>query len=277
MLWPFLALGSALIDASRNAFAKKISQLDEYVTGWATFAFGIPILLVLLPFGLADIQPGFWPAVVASSITNSIATVFYMSAIRRSDISLVVPLTSFMILTSTIVGWLVLGEAPSAPGLFGILLVFAGAYSLKLSRGVHFMEPIKRLVRDKGCLHMLFASGIWGLNASIDKIGVQASSPVVYLFTLSILVSIFLLPFIWKRKPLKEPSKLLALGSMNSALLVLFLSALQVAKVGYVVSLRSTAPLFSVLMGLLFFGEKHISRRFSAAAVMLAGIVLILL
>jgi len=252
MLWAIFAFGASLIDATRSAYAKKATEkIDEYVAGWATFAYGIPILIIYMLFtGIPAITTPFYYAVLFSTLTNCFITVLYMSAIKNSDISLVMPLLSFMIVASAIVSFLILGETLSQKAIIGILFVFAGAYSLKAKAG-NLLAPIKSLVKEKGPRHMLIASVLMGINAAVDKVGIQSSSPSFYLLVLSILVGLFLLPKIRNKFSTikKNTTPLLLLGSMNAAVILLFYLGIAMKEVAYVVAIRSTTPLISICLG----------------------------
>ena len=124
-----------------------------------------------------------------------------------------------------------------------------------------------------------------GFGAGIDKLGVQASGPLVWVTTFNLVVAMpLLLPAIRQG----EVVPLLAAGSRRCWGLLLMIAllgllgmacqmeALRGTAVVHVIAIKRLSTLFSSLVGVMRLGEPRGALRLSAAVLMLAGAVLVL-
>jgi|TARA_Y100000310_G_scaffold284075_1_gene306547 drug/metabolite transporter (DMT)-like permease len=177
-----------------------------------------------------------------------------------------------------------LGELPSIMGFFGILVVVAGAYILNFKDfGKGILEPFKAILKERGCVYMLIAAFLASITTNVGKILIQKSSPlffsIVYLplFAMVFLIIAF---FTSKKKivQLKSNFKGLFPIGLFFGLMVIFHSfAIRLVIVPYMMSIKRTGSIFSVLYGWLLFKEKHIRGRFIGTVIMLIGAALIIL
>jgi uncharacterized membrane protein len=68
---------------------------------------------------------------------------------------------------------------------------------------------------------------------------------------------------------------LVLIGGFNAASFATYLLALEYAPVHYVVCVKRSSILFSVLMGRVFFGESLTSSRLPGALLMLLGVAIV--
>lgn len=286
MTWFLYAILTAFFDSLKVVFGKhSLNKLDIYLAGWAWRFFAIVILgPVLLFLPLPDFQPGFWWAVLISGSINLIVTPMYMRAIQTSDLSLVMPLITFTPLFLLITSPLILGEFPSLMGLGGMVLIVLGAYTLNLNRIKEgFWQPILALGKEKGPRLMLLVAFLWSISSNVDKIGMEASSPVHYAGGLIAFLVIGLTPVVLWRSPTpvtktkKHFLPLALLGICSGLVLVFQMLAMELTLVAYVISIKRASVGLSVIWGYLIFGEKHLKNRLPAVLLMLAGVVLITL
>ena len=98
--------------------------------------------------------------------------IFYMKAIKASDLSITVPMLTFSPLFLLITSPLTLGEFPNLFGLFGILFIVAGSYMLNIKqRKEGWLVPFKALLSQNGPKFMLIVAFLWSISANFDKIG----------------------------------------------------------------------------------------------------------
>ena len=286
MLWVLYALLSALSFATADAFTKKASDdLDNYVLILSRFLYGAPFVLLLLLFiPMPEIEAGFWLALIALLPFEIFAWVLYIKAIKSSQISLVLPFLSFTPAFLVIISFLMLGEIPSLMGLFGIALVVAGAYVLNLKNlNGNLFEPFKSILREKGALYMLIVSFLFSITSSLSKILVQKSSPLfssaAYLAAMAL--SFSAISFFASRKnigQLKTGFKgLLPVGIFYALMVIFHNLAITLTIVPYMMSIKRTSSIFSVLYGHFWFKDENIRMRGFGALIMLIGAVLIIL
>ena len=286
MLWVLYALLSAFSFATADAFTKKASDdLDNYVLILSRFFYGAPFILLLLLFiPTPKIEAGFWLALIALLPFEILAWVLYIKALKSNQISLVLPFLSFTPAFLVVISFLMLGEIPSLMGLFGIALVVAGAYILNLKNlNGNLFEPFRTILREKGSLYMLIVAFLFSITSSLSKILVQKSSPLfssaAYLATMAL--SFLAISFFASKKnigQLKTGFKgLLPVGIFYALMVIFHNLAITLTIVPYMMSIKRTSSIFSVLYGHFWFKDENIKIRGFGALIMLLGAVLIIL
>jgi len=184
----------------------------------------------------------------------------------------------FLLITSP----LMLGELPSFSGLTGVLLIVFGTYFLGIRNvSESYLAPFKALVKEKGSLIMLFVAFIFSIGANFVKIGIQHSNSLFFLIVYNAFISgLLLLVILPKSKKSARGiginSKVLFTAGLFNALMNLFvMKAMELAIVPYVISVKRTTILFSMLYGRFFFKEKRVLERLTGCLVMLLGVLLI--
>jgi uncharacterized membrane protein len=286
-MWIIFSAIAALSESFKDVFGKKnlLKNIDEYTVSWSlaffSFIFLLPILFIKK---IPSIGEDFWWVWVIDAIINLIATVFYFKAIKYSDISITVPMIAFTPIFLLLTSPIMVGEFPNTFGLIGILLIVVGSYTLKIKeKKAGFFVPFKALIKEKGSRMMLGVAFIWSISSNFDKIGVMNSSPVFWSVASGFLISLFLFPIILLRnkKILKEVSKnlksIIPLGLFHGSVQFFQMTAVSVALVSYVISIKRASILLSVILGALIFKEKDIKERLVGAIIMFLGVLLITL
>ncbi len=284
MIGFILSLLTALSESFKDVFSKKsIYHVDEYVVAWALHLFtGLFLAPLLLFHGLPDVENNWLRALVPSSILNVAATVCFMKAIKLSDLSVTVPMITFTPLFMLVTSPLLVNEFPSPLGLVGVIVIVVGSYLLHTrSPEGKSPGPLKALSIAKGARWMLGVSFIWSFTANIDKIGVQASSPVFWSVTLHLAVGILLFPVVlyFSRHHFRQLQgtwkTLVPVGIFMALTMILQMTAIQHYLVAYVIAIKRLSILLSVLWGYLIFKEENIQQRLLGASIMVVGVFLI--
>jgi len=289
MEWFLLALACAYLTSTGEAFSKFLMrQNDEWTTGCATILVSLPFITPLL-IG-RDTFPWSMDLLLLLCVQipfEVLAYYLYLKAIRISPLSMSVPYLSFTPVFTILTAGIVLGESISSQGLLGILMVTVGAYVLNLERtAYHPLAPLKAIVKSPGSRHMLLVALIWSLTSTLGKRGVQLSDPVFfgvfYMLALSVPLTVIAG---WRVKRnvasvnLKGRNALwLALAGLVTALaMIAHFHAIQLVPVAYMISVKRTSLIFSVLYGGLIFRERHIRLRLLGTCIMLSGVAVIYL
>ncbi len=279
-----LSLLTALSESFKDVFSKKsIYNLDEYTVSWILHLFTGLFLLPLLYFhGIPEIGDKWLIALVPAAILNVAATVLFMKAIRYSDLSITVPMIAFTPLFMLLTSPLLVNEFPSSLGLVGVVIIVIGSYLLhSRGEGDACLGPLCALAVARGPRLMLLVSFIWSFTANIDKIGLQASSPIFWAVTLHLSVALLLIPLvlIFSRHHLpqlrKEAKNLVPIGVFMALTMALQMTAIQIYLVAYVIAIKRLSTLLSVFWGYLIFREKNIRQRLLGALIMIIGVFLI--
>ncbi len=285
MLWVIYSLLSAFSWATADVFTKKISKADDYILMLARFLYASPFVLLLLFFiPMPKLESGFWLVLSFAIAVEVLAWIFYIKSIRSAQLSLVAPFLSLTPVFLVFTSFIILGELPSFVGFFGILMVVVGAYILNLksiSKGI--LEPFKSISKEKSCVYMIVAAFLFSISANLGKILILKSSP---LFFSAIYFPLLMMPFLiivyfTSRKKIVQLksnfSNLFFSGLFFGLMAILNFLALQLVIVPYMISIKRTSSIFSVLYGHFLFKEENIKKRLAGALVMLIGAVLIIL
>ena len=286
-MWIFFAFLTAICEAAKDAVCKKsLHNVDEYVVAWSWKAFPLPFLLPLLFFvdWPTELSLRFWAALFAGGLLNVLVTFIYIRAIRVSDLSLTVPLLSFTPVFLLGTSPLLVGEVPAPTGYLGVMLIFLGSYVLGVkNREQGYLGPLKALLRHKGPRLMLLVAALWSVAANMDKIGVLETSPFFWAFCIQAFVALGMTPVAMLKSPnflgmiRKNTLILSVIGFFAGMGLACQMTAIEVGLVPYVISIKRTSIVFSVLFGGLIFREQEAGSRLLGALIMVLGIFCITL
>ncbi|APD47459.1 MULTISPECIES: EamA family transporter [Synechococcaceae] len=293
--WPVLALLTACCETGRDLATRSLLRRS----GWPTnLVMGLSCLvsaLLTLPFLRLMVQPSDLPqlllALAASGLVNAVAFWAYGRALAAGELSLVLPLINLSPLVLLFSGWWLLGERPTLSSSAGVALLVLGA--LLLGRGT---AAGSSLVQSPGARPMLLVAVLWGVAASFDKLGVQASGSLAWVALFNLAVALPLLtPAVFQaqangslstagtwRQALasKHCWQLLALllvcGLMGAVGMVSQMEALRFTAVVHVIAIKRLSTLLSAIAGVVWLGEPRGALRLPGATLMLAGAVSLL-
>jgi len=303
-VWVLLALLAAAGTALRDVASKRaVRQVDPVVVALGIAAVPAVVLgVIVLAAGLDAPGPGFWLALAISGGINALTTPLIVVALQRSDLSLVAPLTSLTPLFMIATGVIVLGELPGPTGMGGVATIVAGAYLLALpdrqGGPIGALSPVRALLHDPGARAMLLVAFLYSISATYDKVGVQASSPLVWAAAVHLLVTLALAPLALlrrRRRSAMSPAApgpagperynnhvrplatVLLAGALATIVAAAQMTAIVLTLAAYVIAVKRTSTLFGVLFGYSFFGEGQMRQRLIGAGVMLSGFALVTL
>jgi drug/metabolite transporter (DMT)-like permease len=300
MLWLLLASCTALCESLKDVGSKQsLKTIDEFIVTGATMWVGVAVLLpyIALTTGFPTIGPHFGGAILVGGSLNVVAFSLYIRAIKLGDLSLTVPLVTLTPLFLLVTSPLIVGEWASPIDAIGVLLIIIGSYILNLgakpgepksgepSQPRAYLAPIRAMVHNPGSRLMLIVALIWSVTSTVDKIGVQNSSPLMWAASLFGFIGTALLPLgvqRWRRRDRSRSSlsrrEVLTLGSagiINAIGVGLQMVALTMAPVAQVIAVKRMSALITVVLGHLLFQEQGIQERLLGAAVMVAGVAVI--
>lgn len=289
-MWFLLALFVALSTSVSTPIVKKLTEeISPVFLLFATNILVLPLMFVVLYYfgGIPDITTNFVLFMIIVACLDAIAFITSVWAIKISPISLIVPISSFNPVFTSLIAIFTLNEIPTTLKFAGIILVVAGTYLLNISEikgGI--LAPIKKLMINRGIQLFFIANFLWSITPIFQKKAIFETSPVtpffpsVFSFTL---MTIVLIPVALKKykqniKPTRNFIWLLAL----SAPFVVFsqiaaYSVFSEVNVGYATAIFKLSILFTIIWGGLIFKEKNIKEKLIGAGVMVLGTILIVL
>jgi uncharacterized membrane protein len=167
-------------------------------------------------------------------------------------------------------------------GLLGILLIVLGSYFLNIQeRHKGYILPFKALIRERGPRLMLLVALIWSITSNFDKIGIGHSSPIFWAVTVNVFIALVLLSIMLYRSGNNMRYirtnfvALLPIGVCAAATSIFQMVAISLTLVVYVIAIKRTSAIMSVLFGHFVFKEKGVRERLTGAVTMLAGVLCI--
>jgi len=286
MLWLILTLIVAVCVAVRDVlFRAHTNELGVFELSSLELFWALPPLMFCLIFTpVPELDTIFWWILLLSVPVNGAAYFLYNYAITVSPVSLTVPFLSFTPAFMIVTGWVVLGEAISFWGGIGILLIGSGSYVLNIDRIKDGLwQPLLSLKEEKGPWLMLLVAFLFSFGAVLGKKGMQHSSPLFFSFFFFLIFCITMLLLLFTMGRLK-PCLLLqrkTIGPILGSLMTIHIGfhglAIILTTAAYMISVKRSSIILTVLFGWLFLKEEKILARGSGALLMFLGILLIVL
>lgn len=289
-MWFLLSIFSALIYSLRGILEKKtIKNVNKYILGYAVRLFALPFLLIPLFFKPQIIEPithpnpHFWIAVIFLAIVcTPIETYFYYSALKDQELTTALPILSLGPILILLIGSFLLKEVPNLFGLFGVVLITIGIYSLKIHHAREgFFEPLKHLGRNKAIQFMFIVMISQSAGGIIDKIGVSSSNAYIFAIMnyLFVCISLTLIVLLKAKAHIKQLityfKSFLLIGAVVSSYTLLYLLALETGFAAYVSAIKNSYILFSIILGIIFLKEKEGKQKIFAGIIIVAGLAFI--
>ncbi|GAB4275305.1 MAG: hypothetical protein Kow0092_30900 [Deferrisomatales bacterium] len=278
MGWVLLALASAVFWAGTDLFAKRaLGHLPVAAVAWARVALPVPALAVAVAlWGWETPRGPFWWALGAALPLEVLAALLQQRALQLSPLGLTAPYLAFTPAFLAVTGRWILGEVPTGWAYGGIALVTLGGYWLQLDPGAGFWGPIRSLRRERGSVLMLGVAFLYSLTAALGKVAVVHSNPATFALVYYAAVSVALAPWAFQSvRHLARPrfGEALPVGLLGAAMILTHLAAIRIAPASYMIAVKRTSLLWSILLGGLVLKEPHLGRRLAAGLAMMAGVV----
>lgn len=285
-VWFVLSLLCAMSLSVSDLLSKiALRQADIYLVSWAKVFFSFLFLLGCIFFiRIPTINPRFWTLCIFLFPLEVLALLLYMKAIQISPLSLTVPFLSltplFLILTS----YLMLNEHLDISGILGVILIVIGAYLLNIKQATSgLLRPVKAIFYEKGSWLMIIVAAIFSITANLGKMAIQDTSPVFFAIIHSGITTVLVLPFplILSNNPIRQMKDqigiFIGIGAAMALMALFHMLAVIRIEVAYMISIKRTSPIFSVLLGYLYLHEGDFAERIAGTTVMFLGALFIIL
>jgi drug/metabolite transporter (DMT)-like permease len=286
-----LLLAAALMHASWNALLKSD-------TGDRLATFGVIMLTgSLMSLPLAAFLPfppqQAWLWLLASVIVHNFYYFFLLKAYATGDLSHTYPIARGLgpLLVAIFSGRL-LGEYLRIQDGVGVALVSLGILTLAAPQRLADGEPLSHALRGRHRLATIYAA-LTGVTIAgylfSDGLGVRAAGPTFehklsYIVWLNICEGPWMIVAALYLRPLSVATFLrkgprgwwrgVVGGAIATIGYAIAIWALAAGPIAHVAAVRESSVLFGAVMGALLLGEPFGSRRIVAAAVILAGLIL---
>ena len=281
-----LVLLAGLIHASWNIAAKKAGGDARFAafTGFILMIFWAPLGLWLGWQQIPQWGATEWAFIGISGVLHLVYYLTLLRGYRKADLTVVYPLARGSgPLLSSMFAIVVLGEAVSALGVFGIAGVVAGVFLIAggpaLLRVAHDPAQRQRVYTGLryGVLTGVFIAGYTVVDGYAVKFLLM--SPILIDYFGNFVRLGFVVPSVLRDRPAaarlwrQQWKYALFVGIISPVSYVMVLYAMQVAPLSHVAPAREVSMLFAALIGGQLLGEGDRMQRFLGAALIAAGVM----
>ena len=281
-MWFILSLISA-ISVSLSDFLAKVymKDLNPKDTALVRFITSSIFIIPLLPFKIDEISKlnhTIYLYLILLIPLEIVAFILYSQAIRIAHISLVMPITAFSPLLVAITSMIILGEYPSLLGLTGILLIAVGSFMIFKTRGVREESNLK------GIIYMSIATVIYAFTTTISKECVIIANPFTFALLYYPLISTAMaipVVILYNKEQIRDLLKKtinresLLCGFFLAVSIITHFLAISLTKASYMIAVKRTSLLFSVIMGHYLLKESEFKNRLAGSILMILGLLFI--
>ncbi len=282
---------TALTDVLCKIYMDKTGK-DAFFTLFLRWALAIPFLVPFVFSKEKSFEPHFLLIYALGIPLEIISAYLYMRAIELADVSLVLPFQALTPVLLPITSGLILGEKYPLEGILGIVMVSAGSvFMLRTGGKKNNMEGEKNMMEEGenvkspfvAILLMVGSATIYSITSVFGRYMSQKLDPEFFGSTYMMTLTAGMTPLFLKKYGavgLKEalfsvsPLRIFIGLSMGGVILSHFF-ALSGLETAYMISLKRTSVLFSVLLGYLMLNEGSFKERMLGAVFMFAGVVII--
>jgi transporter family protein len=286
-MWIFWALVSALTAATRRTQEKKLAnELHHTTISLMVQILSLPVIAAFtvidhawLPLG--QLSKAFWLPLIATSIGFYPLNAFlYWQAMKKGELSRVLPLQSLWPVLSLLPAWLFLRETPSLIACAGIASTVLGVYALGL-KGRSLHHPLQPFREDRASLYMLLSVILVTAAGVLDNIAIRASNAAFYSLT-STVGAIIALSINRRMRGIQDIIKvrhmlqnLIVTGTLQGTSYTTYLLAMAAGPVAYVTTIRSSNILIGTALGIVLLRERLTKPKLlSLVLILVGGIVL---
>jgi len=285
MIWFFLSLAAALSIAARDVSIKTYVDLDPPEIAilelfWSLPYFFMGCFIIETP----SLDQIFWLTFVLSIPINILAYVLYLYALKISPLSLSIPFLAFTPAFMILTGFFILAETINIWGGLGIGLIVAGGYILHFKKTQrNFWAPFSAFLHEKGSWYMLIVAILFAFAAVIGKKAILHSSPLFFSYSFFLTFNITVLTGLllggrnnW-RKIIHNSPRGLWLGTSLMIHISFHGLAIAISTAVYMVAVKRSSILFTVLLSWLLLKETDIRYRGFGTLLMFVGMLFIIL
>ena len=283
-MWLPFALLSGLVFGIRRIYDKKLTgQYGNFSLSFVQQVFSllpIPVLFLFFPIPgnlLALPWQFWWPLLVIWFIIYPVQQYYLFRAIREGDLSHVTPVLALVPVFNAATSYLLIHEEVSIVGLTGIFAIVLATFLLLID--THRDSNSKY---NKPVLFMLLACICMAIGSTMDKIAIEASTPVFYSFVNLFGASVLFLAlsfFFGQAHELKQVREwkmfrlLFFLGVLNALAFVAGMAAFAYGPTSYSLAIRSGSYIVVALWGLFLLKERLSNKKISALILFAVGTI----
>ena len=283
-MWLSFAIVSGLVFGIRRIYDKKLTgQYGNYSLSFVQQVFSlVPTLILFLffpiPRDIVHLSWQFWwPLLVIWFGLYPIQNYYLFKAIREGDLSHVTPVLALVPVFNAATSFFIIGEHVSILGLSGIFAIVFATFLLLIDT---HKDSDSRY--NKPVFFMLISCICMAIGSTMDKIAIEASTPVFYSFVnlLGASIIFFVLAYLYGQagelRQIKQPKMfglLVFLGILQALAFVSGMAAFAYGPTSYSLAIRSGSYIVVALWGLFLLNERLSNKKISALVLFLGGTI----
>lgn len=279
-MWIFLATFSMVLSATRRVYDKRLTghfgnfPLAFVMNLFSFVPFCISLFFFPIPENVFSLPLNFWIPLLISAFVYPLQVYCYFRAVREGEMSAVIPLVTLAPIFNIATSYILVGEVPSTLGYLGIAIIVIAMYLLLKKKGTHF--------KSRPEMFMIVSMFLLAVSASFDKIGIQASTPMWYVFmnaTLGLLFTGILTLYTKEHVEIKNVRNhfrgFVIVGLLLSLSYATMQFALLYGPTSYVLAIRSGVFVFPALWGIFRLKEIASFGKITALCLFVLGSILL--
>lgn len=208
-------------------------------------------------------------------------TIIMFRAIQITPLSVCMPYISFTPVFLIATDYWINDVIPEKQYWLGVMLIFMGSIVMHRELFAYgWLEPIKAIYRERGCLYMLIVGFVNAITNPIDAKLVRMTDAFAQAFAFGCGMALFFGTLaLLRRAPVGEaiksvPGWAMLAGALEAIALIFQLASHNYLPVAITISIKRAGIILTVLLGWLVFKEKGIGDKLIASCVMLAGAII---
>ena len=281
-MWLSFAFASAVLLAVRRIYEKELTAtFGNFSLSFLLMVFSLPAVLILffffpIPPDISALPWDFWwPLIIIWVILYPLQNYLLYRSLREGELSQVTPVSALLPVFNIVPSFFLLRELPSLWGAIGIVTTVLATYLLltdvRAGEKQKFNLPVLLMVGTVVCT---------AIGSTLDKIAVEASTPVFYTFVNMLGASVVFLILTYAYHQQHEFARVkdffrtfALLGVVMALAFVAFTTAFTLGPTSYTLAIRSGGLIIAALWGLILLKESLSSRKMWALALFVAGTV----
>lgn len=281
----FIVIGKTM----QNLLNKKISIRSSIIETSLYIRF-IPVLLIIPVLYLNQsfyiLNYKFIILSIFVGFLLGISTLILAKSYQIGEISVITPFYSLNPIFGGIFSWIILSQELSEIGILGVLMISLGGYIIKIEKFNSFIDPVKRIYKDKGVLYLVTYSIIIGFISPFDSTGVNNVSPELWLFYTYLFSSILIFIYYIYKNNLSYPVNtynykdyllFVSIGFFTFISVFSLFYAYQFLEVAYVLSIFMLNIVLTSLIGMFIYNESVRLNKIISIFMMSIGAIIILI
>ena len=288
-MWITYALAAAGLNVFENLLRRlRKGYADPLLFAWLIYSFAAPISVAAFFLGGGEVvafSANTYLLFASIVVICAITAVALVKAFQSSEVSLIVPILTFLPAFLVVSGYVMLGELPSTVGLVGVLLTVVGAYYIHaVGARAGILTPIKNLGRDLGSLLMLMSVFLWSISTNLEKqlyVSGHSAEFISMVIYVGIWVVLSALIIVMRKKgviKILQSYWLVLLGIALSSVIIYILQTKAVGTaptVSYAMAIKRLDVPLTVIAAWAVYREAHFTRRLAGGSIMVIGAWLI--